>query len=345
MTLLAMESLRPAVHPTYARLVCAHLRQEGFDNETILQGTRLQWEQLLGENRYLSVEQLARLLRRAIELTQTPWLGLDIGAITSVSAHGALGYAVVSAPNLRVVLQTLARFTRLRLQLVNVVISETDEYFTVCMDELSELGDVREFIYGALLATYLNLVDTVTAQRLRNIQIALPIPRPSWADVYEQRCGCPVMFDAPQFTLRMPVGLLDTPCLTADAGTFRTALRDCENQLGQLDNGGALSQQVANCLLNSTEGYPRLDDVATLFAMSRRTLIRKLKLEGTSYQELLDGVRQELAAWYLLETTIAVEQIAERLGYQDTSNFSRTFRRWYGMTPHAMRTGASSSPP
>lgn len=339
MTLLAMESLRPAVHPTYARLVCAHLRQEGFDNETILQGTRLQWEQLLGENRYLSVEQLARLLRRAIELTQTPWLGLDIGAITSVSAHGALGYAVVSAPNLRVVLQTLARFTRLRLQLVNVVISETDEYFTVCMDELSELGDVREFVYGALLATYLNLVDTVTAQRLRNIQITLPIPRPSWADVYEQRWGCPVMFDAPQFTLRMPVGLLDTPCLTADAGTFRTALRDCENQLGQLDNGGALSQQVANCLLNSTDGYPSLDDVATLFAMSRRTLIRKLKLEGTSYQELLDGVRQELAAWYLLETTITVEQIAERLGYQDTSNFSRTFRRWYGMTPHAMRTG------
>ena len=96
---------------------------------------------------------------------------------------------------------------------------------------------------------------------------------------------------------------------------------------------------MSNCLLNSPDGYPSLDDVASRLAMSRRTLIRKLKTEGTSYQELLDGVRQELAAWYLLETTIAVEQIAERLGYQDTSNFSRTFRRWFGMTPHAMRSG------
>ena len=73
--------------------------------------------------------------------------------------------------------------------------------------------------------------------------------------------------------------------------------------------------------------------------MSRRTLIRKLKTEGTSYQDLLDGVRQELAAWYLLETTVAVEQIAERLGCQDPSNFSRTFRRWFGVTPHSMRSG------
>lgn len=344
MTTLVTDRLRPAVHPTYARLVCAHLRQEGFDNETILQGTRLHWEQLLGESRYLSLEQLARLLRRAIELTQTPWLGLDIGGINSVSAHGALGYAIVSAPNLRVVLQTLARFTRLRLQLVNVVVSETDEYFTIDTQELSALGDVGEFIYGALVVTYLHLVDTVTSQRLRNIHIELPIPRPPWAEMYEQRCGCPVVFDAPAFRLRMPVSVLDIPCLTADAGTFRTALRDCENQLRQLESGGALSQRVGNCLLNSDNGYPSLDEVATRLAMSRRTVIRRLKLEGTSYQELLDDVRQELAAWYLLETTVTVEQIAERLGYQDTSNFSRTFRRWYGMTPHAMRTGAIKPP-
>lgn len=339
MALLVTERFRPAIHPTYARLVCAHLRQAGFDNATILQGTRLHWEQLLGGNHYLSLEQLARLLRRATALTQSPWLGLDIGGITSVSAHGALGYAIVSAPNLRVVLQTLARFTRLRFQLVNVVIAETDQYFTVSMEELSALGDVREFVYGALLVTYLQLIDTVTSQRLRNIHIELPISRPKWAEVYEQRCGCPVMFDAPAFCLQMPVSVLDTPCLTADVGTFRTALRDCENQLRQLDSGGPLSQQVSNCLLNSTDGYPSLDDVASSLAMSRRTLIRKLKIESSSYQELLDGVRQELAAWYLLETTVTVEKIAEQLGYQDSSNFSRTFRRWFGITPHAMRSG------
>ena len=71
--------------------------------------------------------------------------------------------------------------------------------------------------------------------------------------------------------------------------------------------------------------------------VTRRTLIRKLKAEGTSFQELLDDVRRELAAWYLLETSLPVERIAEKLGYQDPSNFSRTFQRWFGTTPLRMR--------
>ena len=70
---------------------------------------------------------------------------------------------------------------------------------------------------------------------------------------------------------------------------------------------------------------------------SPRTLIRKLKAEDTRYQQLLDDVRSELAAWWLTETQLPIERIAEKLGYQDTSNFSRTFRRWFGMPPLAMR--------
>ena len=48
-------------------------------------------------------------------------------------------------------------------------------------------------------------------------------------------------------------------------------------------------------------------------------------------------MRRELAAWYLLETSLPVERIAEKLGYQDPSNFSRTFQRWFGTTPLRMR--------
>ena len=66
-------------------------------------------------------------------------------------------------------------------------------------------------------------------------------------------------------------------------------------------------------------------------------LIRHLREEGVNYQQLLDRVREELACWLLLHTPLSVEAIAERLGYQDTSNFSRTFKRWLGITPRAFR--------
>ena len=121
---------------------------------------------------------------------------------------------------------------------------------------------------------------------------------------------------------------------------WRTAVRECEHALHQMESGGAMSQRIRNFLLESEGAYPTLEELAGEFAMSRRTLIRKLKAENTSYQELLDEVRQELAAWYLLNTDTPVERVAEKLGYRDTSNFSRTFRRWFGETPRQMRASA-----
>ena len=68
--------------------------------------------------------------------------------------------------------------------------------------------------------------------------------------------------------------------------------------------------------------------------------MRKLKLEGSSYQSLLDAKRKEQAIWHLQHSKDSIEIIAERLGYQDSSNFSRTFRREYGCTPSEVRATA-----
>ena len=78
---------------------------------------------------------------------------------------------------------------------------------------------------------------------------------------------------------------------------------------------------------------------------SARTLIRKLKQEGVSFQQILDEVRMERAAWYLRETPYPIEEIAERLGYADTTNFSRTCRRWFGAKPGEIRRGLIRIPP
>lgn len=333
------DRLRPAVHPVYARLLCAYLHQRGFENPEIFRGTRLHWQQLLGEHRYLSLEQMSRLARRAAALTEQPWIGLEIGGATSVSAHGPLGYAVISAPDLREVLRVVSRFVGVRFQLATVEFEEHGEHCLLTLRERVDLAEMREFIAGSILATYFQLVDTVTSRRLRDAEVQVPFAAPPWAEIYPRRLGCPVEFGAEQLTIKLPRSVLDTPCLTADAGLYRSALRDCEHQLKQLQVGGPLSQRLGVALLDRQGDYPSLESAAGEFAMSARTLIRKLKAEGTSYQQLLDEVRQELAAWYLLETSLPVERIAEKLGYQDPSNFSRTFQRWFGVTPMRMRRG------
>ncbi len=212
-----MDRLKPAIHPTYSRVLCAHLKQEGFSDADIFSGTRLAWQELLSEHRYLSLEQLSRLIRRAQQLTEEPWIGLKIGANTPVTAHGALGYAVVSAPDMRTLLSVVARFVGVRLQLIQLRFEEHDGWGQLWLHENVDLGDCREFL-----------------------RVQLPFPRPVWAAHYERLLGCPVIFGADNFLVEMPPEQLGSPCLTADPSMHRNATRDCEHQLKQLEKGGCV---------------------------------------------------------------------------------------------------------
>ena len=339
MDTLQPERLKPGIHPTYSRLLCAWLQGQGFSQADIFSGTRLQWSELVNEHRYLSLEQLSRLIRRASTLTGMQGQGLELGRTTSVSAHGALGYAVVSSASLADMLSVLERFVAIRIRWIELRLRHQDD--TVCLDvvETVDLGDCREFIHGALLGTFIQMVQAVMPHQSARLSVSLPFSEEGIRAKYDDVLDCQLAFGESSFSIKVPAALLEMPCLTADAATHRNAIRDCEHQLVMLQRGGLLSQQVSIALLDQCGEYPTLDVMAERFAMSARSLMRKLKSEGSSYQQLLDEVRKEQALWLLQETVMPIELIAERLGYQDTSNFSRTFRRWFGQTPLAMRKG------
>jgi AraC-like DNA-binding protein len=75
------------------------------------------------------------------------------------------------------------------------------------------------------------------------------------------------------------------------------------------------------------------DTVAAQFSMSNRTLRRRLQQEATSYQEILDDVRAELAGHYLAKEKRGIDEVAFLLGFSDPSAFTKAFRRWTGQTP------------
>ncbi len=74
--------------------------------------------------------------------------------------------------------------------------------------------------------------------------------------------------------------------------------------------------------------------------MCLRTLQRKLSEENTSYKELLDETRRELANQYLRQATLSVSEVTYLLGFSEPSNFSRAFKRWTGRTPSEFRAAA-----
>jgi AraC-like DNA-binding protein len=90
------------------------------------------------------------------------------------------------------------------------------------------------------------------------------------------------------------------------------------------------------------KGEASMDAVADKMALSRQTLFRRLKAEGTTFEKVLDELRHRLALHYLGGKKVSVNETAYLVGFSDPAAFSRAFKRWTGTSPRAMRmTGAS----
>ena len=80
-----------------------------------------------------------------------------------------------------------------------------------------------------------------------------------------------------------------------------------------------------------------IERVARDLGYSRQTLYRRLKAEGVTFEQLLDGLRRRLALRFMSDG-LSVKDAAYRLGFSDPAAFSRAFKRWTGSSPSGMRT-------
>lgn len=150
--------------------------------------------------------------------------------------------------------------------------------------------------------------------------------------------GCPVRFAQPCNALLVPMEYLAVPLRQADANLLRTLEEHALALMAGLDGDEPLPQRVKTALrLLLKDGLPRKERVAEKFHMTVRTLQRHLQQAGTSYQQILDELRQELAEHYLLRSELTIQDIASYLGFTESRSFHRSFKAWTGQTPGEYR--------
>ena len=157
---------------------------------------------------------------------------------------------------------------------------------------------------------------------------------PAYADEYERILRLPIRFDAGEDGVLFPISMMDSLNPSADAALRQLLERYAADQLAKIPTSARFSQRVRACILSMLPlGGLTADTVAAQFSMSSRTLRRRLQEEATSYQEILDDVRAELARHYLTKEKRGIDEVAFLLGFSDPSAFTKAFRRWTGQTP------------
>lgn len=335
----------PVLQPAYIRLMCEVVQKKGIALDDALQRAGLASRQALQAREALvSVRQLETLLRAARNSGFDDRIALEVGTLLQISAHGPLGYAAMASPSLDAALNTVGRYAPIRNRAVNFVYRSGPQTGVLEIKARMDLGATLPFLMTCMAITIAQVAAAVHGGDHALQEVGLPFSRPAWADALQACMRCRCTFDTTCLSFRWNAHDLHSPNSTADPQAFGDAVRTCEQQLSALQ-AQSITQQVQETLLAREAQWPELLEVAAIHRMSARTLIRKLKEEGSSFQALRDQLRAKRAEFYLTQTQLSVEEVAHRLGYKDTSNFSRSFRRWFKTTPGQMRSGLTPSPP
>lgn len=303
--------------------------------DALLAGTGLTEAALRDPGARVSLAHAAHVVERAHELTREPALALYHGMQMKVSSHGFLGFAAMTASNVREALTLAERYAATRTSVLAVSTVIEHDTAALVIEERADLGGLREFAVLGLLIGIWQMGQTVTGRRLRGTA-ECSLPAPAWLATVPFPVGDMLRFDRPATRLCFAAELLDVPLVTADPVAVQLARAQCERELAMLVDAG-LPGRVRAALAAPDGGFRSVVEVAREVHMSARTLKRKLAALGTSYTAILDEVRRQRALLLLDDRSLGLGEIAARLGYTEVANFTRAFRSWTGTTPAAFR--------
>lgn len=285
----------------------------------------------------IEAELFARVVTAAIEKSGQPDLGIRLGSQLKVTTHGVLGYAAMTSATLADALTLVTKYVQTRTPMLVASISVKRGIAVIRIDEAAVLGEIRRPLLE-IAASAVNAVALfLTNGEFKCDSVRFPFEEPEYAEEYRGAFGCPSVFGAEATEIHFSGALLNRPLLLADEAAQKQAALQCEEELRAIETSDDLGQRIRAQLLKASDSLLDLDQISAQLGLSPRTLRRRLQDSGTSFQQVLNRAREDLAGQLLRTTPMTVSEIADRLGYTNQSNFSRAFKGWTGLSPRQFR--------
>ncbi|ARK45940.1 AraC family transcriptional regulator [Burkholderia pseudomallei] len=318
---------RPA--PLHTVVIALNVMKEmGVPAEVLLRGTGISPEEIEQANAMVTHAQEMVLFANALEATGNSAIGLHIGSSIPVTAYGLRGHAMLVSPTLGDAMRLAYEYPLMAISYFQITLAVNADRARVTVGGYTYRADLlvlnTDMCLAAVRREIVDLIGRVPTFR----RLGLAFPPPAHASVYSDIFDCEVIFDTEENFLEFDADLLDIRLPLAHSIEFEISRRACEKREFELSHW--VPADLVGRLFGIMYDNPTCQDVVKLtgkLGMSPRSLQRKLKEMGTSFSALHDLVRRDIASRYLSENK-STKEIAARLGYKNTSAFSRAMKRW-----------------
>jgi AraC-like DNA-binding protein len=295
----------------------------------------------------ITLDQLFAVWRAAVTICNDEALGVHVAAFADPEARQSwprllalfehLGSA---SSNLAEAVALYGRFIRLMRDGARVQLEIDGEQAVFRMDVLPEEPPALiEFDFLVSIA----IARRIAGSDFAPLEIWFSHPAPAQTAPYAKAFHMPVRFGAPYSGVLCQAKDFQRPLPTANPRLLARLIREAETLMAALPTGELFEDRVcAQIEAELPDGNTNASAVAAKLGVSARTLHRRLQHEDTSYQDLLDRVRQGLAMRHLAAGK-AIAEVAELVGFAQASTFHRAFKGWTGETPAEYQTRRRAS--
>jgi AraC-like DNA-binding protein len=279
----------------------------------------------------------ARLWRLLARRTDDEFFGMDPRKLKS----GSLAFlcrAALAQPSLAAGLDTGLGFLSLMLEQLPAQLVRQQSLAEIVLVE-PDVEAKRAFTYFTYWMIVHGVACWLAGRRIPILAIELRCPQPDFCDDYRVMFSDNLRFDRPRTRMIFSADCLDLPIKRSPEELKRFLAHAPANILVKYRDPDSLATRIKHDLRQlPPDTWPETEGLAASLCISASTLRRRLAEEGQTYQGLKDSVRKELAIVWLADAQISFAQIAERLGFADTSSFYKAFRKWSGSNPGHYRS-------
>ncbi|AQA17682.1 hypothetical protein BST95_04960 [Halioglobus japonicus] len=245
-------------------------------------------------------------------------------------------YACIHAPTLGAFIERATPFHSVTTDCSVTSVEVVDGIAHYVFAPLGDDSEPQRLLVLSFLAIIHRLASWLIGQNIPLESASFAHPRPEHAAAYNLLYRAPIHFSRNRNCISFSANYLDAPIVRSEADLEAFLKIPGAQLMASPDERNSHVAKVTQLIKPSVaDEFPDFEWVASQLHSTTGTLRRRLREEGTSYQQLKDDLRRDTAIYNLNRGVMSIEEVAESIGFSEPTSFFRAFKRWTGVTPRA----------
>lgn len=331
----------PQDHHTTLATAVAVLKQTvqsyGLDFDAISRQAGIQPSTIYDPGSRIPVKKIQAIWKTAFDETKDDAFGLTYASYFQPAVLHGLGLAWLASSTLKDSLKRLVRYQRVLSTLCRFSLEESQNHYTIIFDHEPLDSQLEDISADAVICSFFKMCTISMGPSITPCSVSMKRPQPHAQESFNAFFGTNVEFGSDRNCIVFDRTVMETIQPAANAELARMNDQIVIDYLKKLSQDDIELQVQSTLIEQLPSGLPSQKETASALNMSIRNLQRRLHEKGSSFKQLLNRTREELAVNYLKESEKPIIEIGFLLGYVDASNFARAFRRWQGVSPQQYR--------